>query len=124
MTRGATIAFALALVGGLLSVVTIAATGSDAGAATYPGGGELEPGGGVRHFVDSHAPGRHGVGHANHVGGSGGGGGTNSGSGGSGGAAGQVSTTLAITHNTGVVSVKTGCGGGAGGESGSSDSTK
>jgi hypothetical protein len=124
VTRGATIAFALALVGGLLSVVTIAATGSVAGAATTPVAASWSPAVACGTFSTATPPAGTVSATLAISGGGGGGGGTNSGSGGSGGAGGQVSTTLAITHTTGTVSVKTGCGGGAGGESGSSDSTK
>jgi hypothetical protein len=44
----------------------------------------------------------------------GGGGNTNSGSGGSGGSGAQITGTFALTHNTGAVSVKLGCGGSPG----------
>ncbi len=47
-------------------------------------------------------------------GGGGGGGNTNSGSGGTGGNGGQVTGTFALTHNTGAVSIKLGCGGSGG----------
>jgi hypothetical protein len=47
-------------------------------------------------------------------GGGGGGGNTNSGSGGSGGTGAQITGTFALTHNTGAVSVKLGCGGSPG----------
>ena len=125
LTSLATCGFALVLVASTVAVVVAATTAGVAGAATTPVTATWSP---ATPVCGSFATATPPVGTVSATvtisGAGGGGGGTNSGSGGTGGSGGQVSTTLAITHNTGVVSVKTGCGGGAGGESGSSDSTK
>ena len=125
LTTIASCGFALALVASTVAVVVATTTANVAGAATTPVTATWSP---TTPVCGSFATATPPVGTVSATvtisGAGGGGGGTNSGSGGTGGSGGQVSTTLAITHNTGVVSVKTGCGGGAGGESGSSDSTK
>ena len=112
-------ALAVSLAAGMLSTVAlVAATPGLAAAATTPVAASWSSSPNCSSYVTATPPAGHRVGHADPVRGGGGGGATNSGSGGTGGSAGAInSTTLALTHNTGAVSVKVGCGG-AGGSTG------
>ena len=99
----------VALVGGVFSVIAVTVTPSVAGATTNPVAASWSGSGpNCSSFVTATPPAGTVSATLTMSGGGGGGGGTNSGSGGSGGAAGEISnTTLALTHNTGIVSVKT-----------------
>ena len=120
----ASCAMAAALVAGVFSVVAITTTATVAGASTTPVTATWSSSPNCTSYQTATPP----VGTVSATlvlsGGGGGGGGTNSGSGGSGGAGGEItSTTFSLTHTSGIVSAKLGCGGSGGGESGSSDST-
>ncbi len=118
---------ATSVVAGMLSVIAVAAaitvTPGIAAAATTPVAASWSSSPNCSTWVTATPPAGTVSATLTLLGAGGGGGGTNSGSGGSGGAGGGISSTVALTHNTGIVSVKVGCGGGAGGESGNSDST-
>ncbi len=112
-------ALAASLAAGLLSTVAlVAATPGLAGAATNPVAASWSSSPNCTSYVTATPPAGTVSATVTLSGGGGGGGATNSGSGGTGGSAGAISsTTLALTHNTGSVSVKVGCGG-AGGSTG------
>ncbi len=107
---------AVALVGGVFSIVALTTTAGVAGASTTPVGATWSsPGPNCSSYVTATPPAgtvsatvtleRRQAAAA---------GTRNSGSGGTGGAGGQVTGTFALTHNTGAVAVKLGCGGGGG----------
>ena len=110
----ATCATAAVLMAGVFSLVA-ATTSEVAGAATNPVAATWsgsEPN--CSSFVTAAPPAGTVSATVTLNGGGGGGGNTNSGSGGTGGTGGQVTGTFALTHNTGAVSIKLGCGGSGG----------
>jgi hypothetical protein len=117
-----TCAVVVALVGGMLAVVAdtpgVAGASTNPVAATWSGSGPN-----CSSFVTATPPAGTVSATVTLNGAGGGGGATNSGSGGTGGSGAQVTGTLALTHNTGAVSVKLGCGGGGGSTGGGGGST-
>ena len=117
-----TCAAVLALVGGVFA--TVAATPTVAGAATNPVAASWSGSGpNCSSFVTATPPAGTVSATVTLNGAGGGGGATNSGSGGTGGSGAQITGTLALTHNTGAVSVKLGCGGSGGSTGGGGGST-
>jgi hypothetical protein len=104
--------FAVALVVSMVAVVTQGATPAGAATTSVPATWSSAPN--CSGYVTATPPAGTVSATVTVNGAGGGGGGTNSGSGGTGGSGGQITGTLAITHNTGVVSVKQGCGGSGG----------
>jgi hypothetical protein len=118
----ATSGVVLALVVGVLAVVTTAGTAKVAGAATNPVAASWSSGPNCTGWVTATPPAGTVSATVTVNGGGGGGGATNSASGGTGGTGSTVSGTLALTHNSGAVAVKLGCGGN-GGSGGGGDAT-
>ena len=111
---GATCAFALALVAGL---VTAVAPTSVAGASTNPVAASWSSTPNCSTFVTATPPAGTVSASLTLTGAGGGGGNTNSGSGGTGGSGAEITygtNNILLTHNTGAVSVKLGCGGSGG----------
>jgi hypothetical protein len=108
--------FAVVLVASMVAVVTQGAT--TAGAATNGVLATWSSAPNCTSFVTATPPAGTVSATVTLNGGGGGGGGTNSGSGGTGGSGAQLTGTMALTHNTGAVSVKLGCGGNGGGTGG------
>ncbi len=119
----ATCATAAVLMAGVFSIVAVT-TSDVAGAATTPVAATWSGSGpNCSSFVTSTPPAGTVSATLTLNGGGGGGGNTNSGSGGMGGNGAQVTGTFALTHNTGAVSIKLGCGGSGGTTGGGGGST-
>ena len=119
LRRSAGCALAASLAAGMLSTVAlVAVTPGIAAAATSPVAASWSSSPNCSSYVTATPPAGTVSATLTLSGGGGGGGATNSSSGGTGGSGGAItSTTVALTHNSGTVSVKLGCGG-AGGSTG------